>query len=131
MSDELKPCPFCGGEATFAAHATVEEMDYGIICRTMAVIGCDACEFCMSEETDEEAMARWNARAAVADEQFSLAIHDGRAWQTVRECRMSPARGGGWYCSECSVWVAPGPMANATEHLAPRYCPNCGAKVVS
>lgn len=55
---------------------------------------------------------------------------DGRARQVVRECRMRLARGGGWYCSECSVWVAPGPMANATERMAPRYCPNCGAKVV-
>lgn len=130
MSNELKPCPFCGGEATFAAHATAEEMDYGIICRTMAVIGCDACEFCMSGETDEETVAKWNARAAVTDEQFATAVHDGRVWRVVRECRMSPARGVGWYCSECSVWVAPGPMANATEYLAPRYCPNCGAKVV-
>lgn len=77
-----------------------------------------------------DVIAAWNARAAVTDEQFSLAVHDGRAWQVVRECRMSPARGGGWYCSECSVWVAPGPMANATEYLAPRYCPSCGAKVV-
>lgn len=94
------------------------------------VIGCDACEFCMSEETDEEAVAAWNARAAVTDEQFAQAVHDGRAWHAVRKCRMSPARGGGWYCSGCGVWVAPSPMANATEHLAPRYCPNCGAKVV-
>lgn len=119
MSDELKPCPFCGGE-----NVTNEFDDpfYSVIC---GICGAS------SAFSDEEGAVRlWNARAAVADEQFSLAIHDGRAWQAVRECRMSPARGGGWYCSECSVWVAPGPMANATEHLAPRYCPNCGAKVV-
>lgn len=119
MSDELKPCPFCGGE-----NVTNEFDDpfYSVIC---GICGAS------SAFSDEEGAVRlWNARAAVTDEQFAQAVHDGRAWQAVRECRMSPARGGGWYCSECSVWVAPGPMANATEYLAPRYCPNCGAKVV-
>lgn len=132
MSDELKPCPFCGGEATFAAHATAEEMDYGIICRTMAVIGCDACEFCMSGETDEETVAKWNARAAVTDEQFSLAVHDGRVWQVVRECENvldhSPCC---FECSECgfSVRTVPeGPADWQTPFWS--YCPNCGAKVV-
>lgn len=139
MSDELKPCPFCGSES--APHVTdcIETM----VCRNIAECedetlfwvtcsvlrgGCGAEAGYVRNRAD--AVAAWNARAAVTDEQFSLAVHDGRAWQAVRECLMSPARGGGWYCSECSVWVAPGPMANATEHLAPRYCPNCGAKVV-
>lgn len=132
MGDELKPCPFCGGEATFAAHATAEEMDYGIICRTMAVIGCDACEFCMSGETDEETVAKWNARAAVTDEQFTMAVHDGRAWQVVRECENvldhSPCA---FECSECgfSVRTVPdGPADWQTPFWS--YCPNCGAKVV-
>lgn len=133
MGDELKPCPFCGGEATFAAHATAEEMDYGIICRTMAVIGCDACEFCMSGETDEETVAKWNARAAVTDEQFSLAVHDGRAWQVVRECRNANTRepradafdvGGMFKCSEY------GESYRFTELPYP-FCPFCGAKVVA
>lgn len=79
---------------------------------------------------DGERVKRPAPEVLGADGQFALAVHDRRAWQRVRKCEMSPARGGGWYCSECSVWVAPGPMANATEHLAPRYCPNCGAKVV-
>lgn len=62
-------------------------------------------------ETLEHAVKKWNARAE-------------------RACSMRPANGGGWYCSRCHIWVAPGPMANATEHMAPRYCPSCGAKVV-
>lgn len=113
MSDELKPCPWCGEvvETGFCGQRVMHDC--------VVLGGLIACS-----------VAAWNARAAVADEQFAMAVHGGLAWQAVRECRMSPARGGGWYCSECSVWVAPGPMANATEHLAPRYCPNCGAKVV-
>ena len=126
MSDELKPCPFCGGEAR--AFRCEESGTFDVQCQQ-----CGAIPFIGSRTSERktiaDVIAAWNARAAVTDEQFSLAVHDGRAWQAVRECLMSPARGGGWYCSECSVWVAPGPMANATEHLAPRYCPNCGAKV--
>lgn len=128
MSEELKTCPFCGGEAR--AFRCEESGTFDVQCQQ-----CGAIPFIGSRTSEKKTMAdviaAWNARAAVTDEQFARAIHDGRAWQAVRECLMSPARGGGWYCSECSVWVAPGPMANATEHLAPRYCPNCGAKVVA
>lgn len=120
MSDELKPCPLCGGEAMLIPADD----------ESPAEVYCSCCWCSVIKSDTAGAIATWNARAAVDDEQFARAIHDGRAWQAVRECCMSPARGGGWYCSECSVWVAPGPMANATEHLAPRYCPNCGAKVV-
>lgn len=126
MSEELKTCPFCGGEAR--AFRCEESGTFDVQCQQ-----CGAIPFIGSRTSEKKTMAdviaAWNSRAAVTDEQFSLAVHDGRVWQAVRECLMSPARGGGWYCSECSVWVAPGPMANATEHLAPRYCPNCGAKV--
>lgn len=127
MSDDLRRCPFCGGEAK--AFYCEKSGTFDVQCQQ-----CGAIPFIGSRTSEKKTMAdviaAWNARAAVTDEQFSIAVHDGEAWQRVRECRMSHARGGGWYCSECGVWVAPGPMANATEHLAPRYCPNCGAKVV-
>lgn len=128
MGDELKPCPFCGGEAR--AFRCEESGTFDVQCQQ-----CGAIPFIGSRTSERKTMAdviaAWNARAAVTDEQFAMAVHDGEAWKRVRECRMSHARGGGWYCSGCGVWVAPGPMANATEHLAPRYCPNCGAKVVA
>lgn len=128
MSEELKTCPFCGGEAR--AFRCEESGTFDVQCQQ-----CGAIPFIGSRTSEKKTMAdviaAWNSRAAVTDEQFAQAVHDGRVWQVARECRMSPARGGGWYCSGCGVWVAPGPMANATEHLAPRYCPNCGAKVVA
>lgn len=127
MSDELKPCPLCGGPVLI--HRRTDGQVDGIVCDE-CLLTLEAVDVYPEWHTLDELVLRWNARAAVTDEQFAQAVHDGLAWQAVRECRMSPARGGGWYCSECSVWVAPDPMANATEHLAPNYCQNCGAKVV-
>ena len=72
------------------------------------------------------------ASAAVDDEQFAPAVHDGEAWQRVRTCRMVPVSlydeegVDGIECDECGwsdvhEWYDP----------MPRYCPNCGAKVVA
>lgn len=133
MSDELKPCPFCGGKPTFV-HATSEDIGNGYVCRTLAVISCDHCMFDMTGETDEKAAAAWNARAAVTDEQFSLAVHDGRVWQAVRECHAvlksklcylpdDPPEVDEFHeCSECGEVFPYGPEG---------YCPRCGAKVAA
>lgn len=130
MSDELKPCPFCGGKPTFV-HATSEDIGNGYVCRTLAVISCDHCMFDMTGETDEDAAAAWNARAAVADEQFSLAVNDGEAWQKVRTCgqprgfipcdsdsfgSMSFAE---LWCEHCDIELDP----------EWQFCPSCGAKI--
>lgn len=129
-SPKLLNCPFCGGEAVFDAHATAEGIGNGMVCRTLAVIECPRCEFCISWETDYEAVKRWNARAAVTDEQFAVAVHDGRAWQVVRMC--GEYRGGVYetpdgtsddielWCEHCDI-----PLEDGW-----RNCPNCGAKVV-
>lgn len=82
MSDELKNCPFCGGEAEHFGSA-------GNHC-----IRCTSCEVTNETlrrgsmvfdayRTADDAAAAWNARAAVTDEQFAMAVHDGRAWQVV------------------------------------------------
>lgn len=94
-------------------------------------------------------MTAWNARAAVNDEQFSLAVHDGAVWQVVRECRFAleedrdmlaekAACGPGefvtqdmpdllWTCSACGEQYR-----NGLDALPGwlKHCPNCGAKVV-
>ncbi len=108
MSDELKPCPFCGGEAK--AFYCEESGTFDVQCQQ-----CGAIPFIGSRTSERKTMAdviaAWNARAE-------------------HTCRIEPAKDGGWYCSECHVWISPSPMANATEYLLPRWCPNCGAKVV-
>ena len=57
MSDELKPCPFCGGDAFLR-----DDVSHG----TAFFIGC-ATEECFGEihwaYTEAEAVASWNTRA--------------------------------------------------------------------
>lgn len=73
MSDELKPCPFCGGTGAF-----VERLDYSssyVQCDSKVSDGCHcmargpvACQENDDEELPGEAgaIANWNRRAALA-----------------------------------------------------------------
>lgn len=120
MSYELKPCPLCGGEAMLIPAD--DESPAEVYC---------SCGCSIIKSDTAGAIAAWNARAAVTDEQFSMAVHDGRVWRVVRECENvldhSPCD---FECSECgfSVRTVPdGPADWQTPFWG--YCPNCGAKV--
>lgn len=129
MSDELKPCPCCGSTHLETTENVNESNNLG----RCGAVWCE-CGLHMSARSLEEAMARWNARAAVTDEQFSLAVHDGEAWQRVRECHAvlksepcylpdDPPEVDEFYeCSECGEVFPYGPEG---------YCPRCGAKVAA
>jgi hypothetical protein len=56
MTDKLKPCPFCGGEA-----ACIEETDWEIGCYN----GQCATEPSVWTLSKERAIAAWNTRAAI------------------------------------------------------------------
>ena len=65
MSDELKPCPFCGGEAIYTSRSNHNEVsgwqnavDHWIFCETE---GCYVHVGML--ETKIEAVAAWNTRA--------------------------------------------------------------------
>lgn len=77
----------------------------------------------------EEAAAAWNSRAAVTDEQFAVAVHDGEAWQKVRTCSIDGVRGGG-NCGTTTYRLSCGHNAVMSEGVRFGYCPSCGAKVV-
>jgi len=74
MTDELKPCPFCGGEA-----ACIEE--------TAWVIGCfnGQCAAAPSvwEPSKEMAIAAWNTRADLA----ATPLDDPRVFGLVKKAR--------------------------------------------
>lgn len=124
MSDELKPCPW---EKPGERH-DLEMVDVGALVWVR-------CATCMAagpcEDSREKATAAWNARAAVTDEQFSIAVHDGEVWQRVRTCHMVPVSlydeegVDGIECDECG-W------SDVHEWYDPmsEFFPNCGAKVV-
>lgn len=131
MSDELKPCPHCGSATAPEISNCVElesctnfdecpcEAHLCVVC-SVHNGGCGACGgFAASEEG---AVLKWNTRAAVTDEQFAVAVHDGEAWQKVRECEWRPEHDGENFTTECGAmffWEPP----------TPPHCPYCGGRV--
>ena len=123
MSDEMKPCPWeKPGE-----HHDIEIVDVGALTWVRCAT-CFAAGPC--EDSVKKAVAAWNARAAVTDEQFAMAVHDGRAWQVVRECRnVGEETDDDFKCSLC------GESYNESDDMAMPasridWCFSCGAKVV-
>lgn len=57
MSEELRPCPFCGNAAKLNELSWYEQVD------TTPYIACD-CGLYFAAKTVEELVARWNARPA-------------------------------------------------------------------
>ena len=52
MSDKLKPCPFCGGEAYIE-----------IICNGLVEVRCKECDASVPAKYKSKAIVRWNRRA--------------------------------------------------------------------
>ncbi len=106
---DLKPCPFCGGEAKLYSIGTGSP-HYGHYHQVV-------CQGCLTASG-----AYWSGEQSAID-----------AWNTryERTCydRNASAREHGaylfmWRCSNCDE-------SYDTEMSKPNYCPNCGAKVVS
>ena len=141
MTDmELKPCPFCGGEAM--VDGPEEHIAPGIGISYSVFCSNDDCYLGRMDSPGfyqwlHEAAAAWNTRAAVTPEQFAQAVHGGRAWEPVRTCRWELVKRGTVYdvygCSACGYEYAE-PVTDGGVLVSigdASYCPNCGAKVVS
>ena len=103
MSIELKPCPFCGGEANTFQTRWTNNRWYTCCpsCETICGLP-DGYDFVGKYDTEAEAAEAWNTRA-------ERTCHDEAKYPDF------------FVCSACHVTIG---------KWVPRYCPNCGAKVV-
>lgn len=126
MSDELKPCPFCGGEAR--AFRCEESGTFDVQCQQ-----CGAIPFIGSRTSERKTMAdviaAWNARA---EHTFRI------GWRgQVLETESSVDCDGEYYCTACGAALPTWADGAWDDYQAARFegeppfrhCPNCGAKV--
>lgn len=121
MSSDLKPCPFCGGEAPMeSGRYQMDDVMY-----SFAHVECLSCGACGSGFTEAEkpvesvealAADAWNRRAerTCHPVDYHIDIDEGFIAST---------------CSECGELL----VNFDFEQNPPKpigYCPNCGAKVV-
>ena len=146
MSEKLKPCPFCGGEVKLTTYRdegweiTCENHDWPNATwerpRKASDIAADVdmCSWGLGEDAKAALIAAWNARAdteygSVPATDENMAKH---GWVRERTCRMEyqteGMQRGWWKCSECGE--AMDTIEACAGRKPPRWCGNCGAKVV-
>lgn len=133
MTEELKPCPFCGGDAELQDDIGREStIFYRAVCADVECQG----HYCNNwSMTQQRAISAWNTRAAATQVSTHppFAVHNGETWRRVRECR-NIYDGREFRCSECGMQWHLLDRADFGEEWAhvrsPAYCPCCGAKVV-
>ena len=131
---ELKPCPFCGGEAIGYEWSDDDEIEegephrYDAYC-SVKVDHKDDCVlevgefYCWIASTEEEAAELWNRRAERTCRMVDCGSHDTCVVnRELSNGNIMSMEFGYRQCSECG--------ANVFDCPAVRYCPNCGAKVV-
>lgn len=107
MSEELKPCPFCGGDARIIAKPYEPKVCFGCdddTCLGFSGLGC-------LYDSEKEATEAWNHRA-----ERTCRMEYNERWSHDEyyptEC---------YNCSECG---------HMTYDGVPTFCPNCGAKAI-
>lgn len=111
--NELKPCPFCGGEA-------VVEKWRQFNMNAAYVVKCSECGATVPiwRETEEEATRQWNKRFDVTDkiELKTCPFCGGEAWfEHLSEC---DDEGYAVRCSECGI---ESPNCCSNEHEAAQW----------
>jgi hypothetical protein len=75
-NEELKPCPFCGGEADlFSYKGAAKGIRWGIRCGNLS---CEIKPAASGYHSIEEAIAAWNKRARLIDCAHAGTTHDGK-----------------------------------------------------
>ena len=113
-TNELLPCPFCGGEAEIESIEWIEP--------ALNLHGAK-CKHCGAEsavgETKALAIGAWNTRAErTCENAYEYRDSNGVLHRDARLFK----------CSECGFKV--NDFYGDDEQSFPRYCPNCGARRV-
>lgn len=107
MSEELKPCPFCGADPDISVQEDDTEDTY-------YVVACTNCNMAHSSSDDENvAIRNWNDRPiedAQAARIAELEAERDRLREALQEIKHVPCRkeggmydsDGDWYVNECS-----------------------------
>lgn len=120
--DELKPCPFCGGEALLR----VQEVNYGICGAWVQCTNCEAQTNYMN--THELALRQGKISTPLTEESRQRGIDNAiKAWN--RRADAAPVAHGDWeptgrISCKCSLCKHSELSTRAKEYL---FCPNCGA----
>lgn len=115
MSEELKPCPFCGGPA---------ETSRGLHNYDMWGIWCPDCKIsvCALYPSEQDAIDAWNRRAERTCRMVDCGSHDTCVVNSeLSDGNIMSMEFGYRQCSDCGAFVFDCP----TVH----YCPICGARV--
>ena len=114
MENELRPCPFCGGEPE-------------LLGKRAFYVWCDKCETRGDYyNTEAEAIEAWNTRAEMSYKDTLILLDElGLSERTCEVEYISGGYGiGGWYCLTCGGYM----HDDLQQDMA--YCPNCGMKSV-
>jgi Lar family restriction alleviation protein len=115
MTEELKPCPFCGGKVTLTERDPSEGYRY--------LIRCENCEgdfnnpekvvadFCFCSDDKEAIIKKWNTRVKDAEP----VRHGKWIFESIRGHAVMT-------CSECC-------RVQDGQTLCFTYCLNCGARM--
>ena len=105
---ELKPCPFCGGEARTSGERFENTILSWVFCSSCGAAG-------GYRHTEAEAITAWNTRA----ERTCHDVKPSLPFFKCDSCGMEDMGG-------TELWIQDG----FYRSQKPNYCPNCGAKVV-
>lgn len=66
-TQELLPCPFCGGEADVRMYQDESLWSHAIVTKTQ--VGCNECDYSFATEPgyEIEALDRWNTRSPITN----------------------------------------------------------------